>query len=221
VNVLLHGVDIQIWLLILAALLFGFWYLKYEIGNQEIAVERWLTLAEREFNRLVSSGLSHGGRKDKVEERRVWNEMARIPEGVQINAENYRSAAHYLIELNEKDIAGKGTAMGRATDLAFLLRFLYEGDVKAAQAKIFVDARNNDWKVDYMAPGIYELVGFDKFEKEKGFPEGAGVERWLLKRVVRARGFPKDIRMVQTDNSGRKTVRYGTDALVELVQQNP
>lgn len=216
-----YGVDIQIWLLILAALLFVFWYLKYEIGNQEVAVERWLTLAEREFNRQVSNGLSHGGRKDKIAERREWNEMARIPEGVQINAENYRSAAHYLIELNENDIAGKGAAMGRATDIAFLLRFLYEGDVRAAQHKIFVDARNNNWTVGYMAPGIYELVGFDQFQPVTGFPPGAGVERWLLKRVVRARGFPKDIRMVQTDNSGRKTVRYGTDALVELVQQNP
>jgi hypothetical protein len=221
VNVLLHGVDIQIWLLILAALLFGFWYLRYEIGNQEIAVERWLTLAEREFNNLVNSGLSHGGRKDKVEERAEWNNMARIPKGMQINAETYRSPAHFLIELNEKDIASKGTAMGRATNIAFLLRFLYEGDVRAAQAKIFVDARNNDWKVDYMAPGVYELVGFDKFKPETGFPPDAGVERWLLRRVVRARGFPRDIRMIQTDKSGRRTVRYGTDALVELVQQNP
>jgi hypothetical protein len=208
-------------LLLIAVLLIAFWFIRYEIDNEETKVKRWLTLAEREFNAQVSSGLSHGGRRERVGERRDWNEMNRIPEtGVHIYKykKGYKNLAHELADLNERDAQKKNDAMGRAGTIAFLLRFLYEGEVKAAQAKIFADARNNDGKVAYMPPGIYELVGFDKFDPVTGFPPNAGVEKWLLKRVVRAYGFPREIRMI---NPNTQSYREPIDALSQLIQQNP
>jgi hypothetical protein len=212
---------LQAVLLLLAVLLLAFWFIRYEIGERETAVVRWLTLAEREFNSLWNGSQSHGGRKDRVEERRVWNEMNRIPDtGVHIHKykKGFKSLAHELALMNETDAAGKGTAGSKATSLAFLLRFLYEGDVKAAQAKIIADARNGDGKVAYMAPGVYELVGFDKFDPVTlKFAPGAGVERWLLKRVVRDYGFPREIKVI---NQTTKTFRDPHDALAQLFQQN-
>lgn len=208
-------------LLMIAVLLIAFWFVRYLINDRESQVARWLTLAEREFNSLVNSGLSHGGRKDRVGERRDWNEMNRIPEtGVHIYKykKGYKSLAHELAMLNETDAAGKGTTMGKATITAFLLRYLYEGDVRAAQAKIWADTRNNDGKPPFIAPGIYELVGFDKFDPARGFPSDAGVERWLLKRVVRDYRFPREIRML---NPNTKEYREPIEALYQLIQQNP
>ena len=208
-------------LLLMAALLIAFWFVRYLINDRESDVARWLLLAEREFNSLVNSGQSHGGRQDRVKERRDWNEMNRIPEtGVHIYKykKGYKSLAHELASLNETDAAGKGTTMSKATITAFLLRYLYEGEVKAAQAKIWAEARNNEGKVPFIAPGIYELVGLDKFDPEKGFAPGAGVERWLLKRVVRSYGFPREIRMLDPNT---KEYRQPIEALHQLIQQNP
>lgn len=210
---------LQAVLLLLAVVLLAFWFIRYEIGEREAQVARWLTLAEREFNSLVNSGLAHGGRKDRVEERRQWNEMNEIPStGIHIHKykKGYKSLAHELVDMNERDATGKGTAMGRASNIAFLLRYLYEGEVKAAQAKIVADSRNGG--VTYMAPGIYELVGFDKFDTATHkFASGAGVEKWLLKRVVRAYAFPREIKMI---NPNTKTFRDPHDALAQLIQQN-
>lgn len=212
---------LQAVLLLLAVLLLAFWFIRYEIGERETQVVRWLTLAEREFNILVSNGLAHGGRKDRVEERRQWNDMNKIPDtGIHIHKykKGFKSLAHELADLNEKDAAGKGTTMGKAQNIAFLLRYLYEGEVKAAQAKIVADARNGDGKISYMAPGIYELVGFDKFDPVAlKFGSGAGVEKWLLKRVVRDHGFPRELKMI---NPNTKSFRDPHDALAQLIQQN-
>jgi hypothetical protein len=222
VNVLLQFGDdfLQAVLLVLTVLLLLFWFIRYEIDNQEMTVARWLTLAEREFNALYNSGQSHGGRRERIGERKEWNEMNNIPNtGIHIHKykKGYKSLAHELAELNERDATGKNTTQSRAGNIAFLLRFLYEGDVKAAQAKIFADARN-EGKLPYVAPGIYELVGFDQFDLQKGFPPGAGVERWLLKRVVRTYRFPREIRMI---NTVTKEFRDPHDALAQLFQQNP
>jgi hypothetical protein len=198
-------------------LIVGLIIVRVVIYWQEEWVARCLTLAERDFNNLVSGGLGHGGRKERVAERRHWNKMADKPV-IQVNAGGYRSVAHELVEANEKELSGKGTTMGKASITAFLLRELYQGDIEAAQLKIVADTRNNGTP-PYIAPGIDELVGFDKFDKELGFPRGAGVERWLLRRVVRRWGFPHDIRMIKPDTSP-PTFRDPMDALAQLIQQN-
>jgi hypothetical protein len=201
---------------LVAVLIIGYLVVRIIIYYQEEWVERCLLLAERDFNNLVSSGLSHGGRKDRVQERKEWNEMAAIPV-LQINTQGYRSVAHELVEANEKELGGKNSSMGKASITAFLLRELYEGDVEAAQIKIFADTRNNNGTTPYIAPGIDELVGFQHFNPETGFPPGAGVEPWLLRRVVRTRGFPREIRMI---NAATNTYRDPMDALAQLIQQN-
>jgi hypothetical protein len=200
----------------LAMLFVGFMVVRLTIYRQEEWVARCLALAERDFNNLVSSGLAHGGRRERVEERRRWNQMDRPPV-VQVNTAGYRSVAHDVVEWNEKELSGKGSTMGKATITAFLLRELYDGDVEGAQIKIFADTRNNNGTPPYIAPGIYELVGFSQFDPEHGFPPNVGVERWLLQRVVRRYGFPREIRMI---NAATNTYRDPFDALAQLIQQN-
>lgn len=179
-----------------------------------------LTLAERDLNSQLSSGLEHGGRKARAVERSEWNRMIIQPE-TQIFEKGYRTPTHDLIADNEKELQSKGAAMGRATITAFLLRELYEGNVDAAQSKIAADTRNGD-KVPYIAPGIRELVGFDKFKPETGFEPGAGVNWVLLRMTVVLWRFPRDILMVKTAAStGVRTPLRNSDVLADLTMQAP
>ena len=205
-------------LALLPLLIGGFIIVRLVIYRREEWVARCLILAERDFNNLISGGLAHTGRKEHVEERREWNKMAELPV-IQINTDGYRSVAHDLVAANEKALGGKGAAMGKASITAFLLRELYAGDVDAAQIKISADTRNNG-EPPYIAPGIYELVGFSRFHPQHGFPVRAGVPPWLLRRVVRNWNFPRDIRMIHTDPSGAKYFRPPMEALDQLLQQN-
>lgn len=224
--------------LILLVLLIAFGIVEWFIHQRKDRIAILLTLAERDLNNLLNGGLEHGGRKGKVAERRDWAQTflppipptlppASLPSysGFPIygnfgTSEGFRSAAQELITANEKDLAGKGATMGKASITAFLLRELYEANVKAAQSKIFTETLNNGGTPPYIAPGIYELVGFARFDKEKGFPPGSGVEAWLLERVVRERAYPRDIQIVKTDPAGRKYRIEGDAVLRDLLQQN-
>lgn len=196
-----------------------------------------LVLAERDFNMHVASGLAHGGRLQRVEERKDWNKMslpleAPIPvdmvpmirnlANLHFNQAGYESVAHKLIAANEKEWASKGTAMGKAQMTAFLLRELYAGNVKAAQQKIIAETRiNAERKPPYVAPGIDVLVGLDSFDTEAlRFAPHAGAERWLLRRTVRYWGFPRNIRWVKQNPDGTKTFFDPWDAFGQLYQQN-
>ena len=170
-----------------------FWARRKRLDDIESCLKR----AERDMNAHISNALSHGGRKDKVKERAEWHKMAETSAFQTFNA-GYRTPAHDLIELNEKDLASKGGAIGKASATAFLFRELYEGGVETAQAKIVADVKNGG-SVPYIAPGISELIGFDKFDKDKGFPEGAGVDSDELQWVAKWRKFPsKELIMVTT-----------------------
>lgn len=219
------------------ALLLVFIVVEYFIYEEGKNVATLLTLAERDFNANVAGGLAHGGRKDRVKERHEWNQMVLPGEtpalgapdasgggfgGIQYNQAGYRSVAHELIAANEKELSGKGATMGKAAITAFLLRELYEGNVDAAQQKIIAETRNNaDRKPPYIAPGLDVLIGIEKFDpQELCFEEGAGVNTWLLKRVVKYWGFPRDIRWVKTDEDGTKRFFEPMEALGQLYQQN-
>jgi hypothetical protein len=180
-------------------------------------IATYLTLAERDLNSLLSSGMEHGGRKAKAIERSEWNRMSHTPT-TQIFNEGYRTVAHDLVTENEKDLQGKGSAMGKASITAFLLRELYEGNVEAAQGKIVADAMNGD-KVPYVAPGIRELVGFKDFKADSGFPRGSGVDWTLLRMTAALWGFPRHILMVKTDSSGQRSPLMNRDVLTELTRQ--
>jgi hypothetical protein len=203
---------------VLAVLFVALLAIKYVLYRQEAWVATCFTLAERDFNNNLSSGLEHGGRKGRAAERREWNEMA-VPPRIQVNKDGYRTATHDLIAANEQELKGKGAAIGKAAATAFLLRELYEGNVDAAQSKIFADTLNSGGTLPYIAPGIYELVGFDKFDPKTGFPPNAGIPRWLLLRVVRSWHYPREILMVKTDSSGKRFPVKGLDAISELTQQ--
>ena len=204
---------------LLAVLVIAFAVLEYIIYKKQEWVATNLTLAEREFNKLIASGVSHGGRRDRVAERREWNEMV-DPKVIQFHQKGFRTVAHELVAENEKELSGKNATMGKASMTSFLLRELYLGNIDAAQAKIHADVQNSDGKkLPYIAPGIYELVGFEHYDKNDGFPKGAGVEKWLLKRVVRYWKFPQDLRVTHTVG-GVTTFRDPFDAITYLNQQN-
>lgn len=203
-------------------LLLGLGAVEYIIYDKGERVATYLILAERDLNNLLASGLAHGGRKERVDERAEWNKLVGDP-GLQVLNKGYQTVAQTLIEANEKELTGKGAAMGKASITAFLLRELYAGNVKAAQIKIIAETRNSaEGKPPYIAPGIDKLVGFDKFDpKALMFEKGAGVDKYLLRRVVRDWKFPRDIRWVKTDSAtGRKSFYEPMDALAQLYQQN-
>lgn len=209
-------------LALVAVLAFVYSVVRLVNYRREEWVARCLLAAERDLNNLLSGAQSHGGRLDKVRERREWNEMGAYPH-VQVANDGHRTLAQELAAANEKDLVGKSTSMGRAAITAYLLRELYHGDVEAAQIKIFAEARNSDDKKTppYIAPGVYELVGMKYFDIDRGFPAGAGVEEWLLRRVVRNYRFPRDIRMVRTDAvTGERSFHDPMEALAQLVQHN-
>lgn len=225
-------VDFLVSIAILFLIILGI--IEYVIYEKAKTVAVYLTLAERDFNANLNSGQSHGGRKSNIEERREWNKMALPFEGtvpadvlpslkalanVQCNRADYTPISHELINTNERELAGKSAAMGKASMTAFLLRELYLGNIDAAQQKIIAETRNNNGKTPYIAPGIDVIVGFDKFKADElRFEEGAGVDDWLLKRAVRGWKFPRDIRWLNDD---KDQLLAPWVALGKLYQQNP
>lgn len=209
---------VEIIFAIVVVLLIVFAIVEFIIYKQGEWVAERLILAERDFNRLIAGGMDHTGRKGRVAERREWNEMFR-PGEVEVNKEGFKTIVHELIAENEKELSGKGETMTKASITAFLLKELYEANVETAQAKIFADTINADGKPPYIAPGIYELVGFDKFDPKTGFPPHAGVNKYLLRRVIKNWNFPREIRMIQTTGD-EKRFRDPIDALNQLIQQN-
>lgn len=219
---------------LLAVLIPAFLIVEWLIERRKDRIAIYLTLAERELNNLLSSGLEHGGRKGKVAERTEWAKIFLPPPeaaaggipalggmmyGGYGNAEATRNIALEIIAANEKDLSSKGAAMGKAAITAFLLRELYEGNVDAAQSKIYADTLNNNGTPPFIAPGIYELVGFDKFDPKTGFPPKSGVSPRLLRRVVREWRYPRDLQIVKTDPSGVRFRITGMEVLRELTQQ--
>jgi hypothetical protein len=181
-------------------------------------IQSCLNRAERDLNSQLSSGMEHGGRKGFAVERSEWNRMTVSP-AIQIFNAGYRTPAHDLADLNEKDLAGKRGAMGKASATAMLFRELYEGSVATAQSRVMAEVRNSG-NVPYIAPGISELIGFDKFDKEKGFPKGAGVNWEDLELAVKIGGFPtQNLIMVKTNAAGERTALRGNEVLLDLTQQ--
>jgi hypothetical protein len=144
--------------------------------------------------------------------------MATTPKKQVFNA-GYRTPFHDLIGWNETDLASKGSAMGKASATAFIFRELYEGSIATAQSKIVAELKNGG-SVPYIAPGIREIIGFDQFDNNLGFPPGAGVDGDDLKRVIKRFGFPsQDLLMVSTSPTGARTATRGYEVLINLTQQ--
>lgn len=200
---------------ILIALLAAYAIVEWFVWERKTQIAAWLNLAERDLNNNLSSGLEHGGRKDIVAQRSEW--VAGYPL-IQVSGLGHRTVAEEMVLLNETDRANKGNAMSRASITAFLLRELYEGNVETAQSKIWAEVVNTG-KPPYIAPGIYELVGYAKFDEKTGFPPHSGVSPTMLKRVVRERGYPLNIQIIKLDPAGKRFRIRGMEVLQELTQQ--
>ena len=194
-------------------LLLGFLAVLLLYMPQTYEISDWLKLAERDLNSLLRGwGGGYGNRKDVAKERGEWLTM--IPEKV---PDVYK----LFFELNQKDLetgGGPGGAMGKARFTAFLLRELYEGNVRNAQLKIFNEYKING-KEPYIAPGIRQIVGYEKFDlndiKNNGFPPGAGVGWFPLMLTVKLNRFPRDIIMVKD----KTTIVENRAVIDELNQQ--
>jgi hypothetical protein len=216
----LGGIPEAAVLLLLALPAAGFAIYLYSKEQDKLAeIQGHLKRAERDMNALLASGMEHGGRKGKAVERSEWNMMT-VTSAPQTFNPGYRTPAHDLIDLNEKDLAGKGATMGKASATALLFRELYEGGIGAARSRIEAEAGNGS-NPPYIAPGISELIGFKSFDKAKGsFGEGPKYTGDDLELAVKLGGFPtQNLIMVKTNAKGERTALRGYDVLLDLTQQ--
>ena len=161
-------------------------------------ISEWLSLAEREMSSLLrgwGGGLSPDGRRGMARERGEWLSM--IPGS---NPSAVADVYKDFFTLNQKDLESggpQGGAMGKARLTAFLLREIYEGNVRNAQLKIFNEVKNGN--KPFIAPGIRQILGYDKFDEkiEGGFPPGAGIGWFPLMLTVKLHHHPRHILMVK------------------------
>ena len=169
--------------------------------------------------RAWGGGYSGESRKNVVKERADWLAMIPVTDDPAPFADIYKN----FFDLNQEDLKSggpQGAAMGKVRMTAFLLRELYEGNVKNAQLKIFNEFANGG--KPYIAPGIRQIVGYDRFDvndvKNNGFPPDAGVDWFPLWLTVKLNRFPRNIVMIRTD----KSRVYNRDVIEELnVQAAP
>ncbi|MGB9164082.1 MAG: hypothetical protein WCC41_06475 [Rhodomicrobium sp.] len=197
---------------LLVLLLVGFLVVLMVYLPQTYQISEWLTLAERDMNALLRGwGGGYSNRKDVVKERADWLTMIPDSDPAAL-ADVYKE----FFNLNQEDLksgGSQGGAMGKARMTAFLLRELYEGNVKNAQLKIFNEVANGG--KPYVAPGIRQIVGYDKFDEKKGFPPGAGIGWFPLLLTVKLNRYPRNIIMVRSD----KSVAYNRTVIDELNRQ--
>ncbi len=179
---------------------------------QTYQISEWLTLAERDLNsclRAWGGGMSADARKAIAEERIRLAQLEGTPEAMQESR---------LMNMSDLNTGGPhGLAMGKARYTAFLLRELYEGKVRNAQLKVYNDVKNGG--KPYIAPGIWQIIGYDLFYVNdvhyNGFPPDAGVDWFPLWLTVKLHRHPRNIIMVKPD----KTVVENAAVLDELNRQ--
>jgi hypothetical protein len=184
---------------LLVLLLVGFLIVLMLYLPQTIQISEWLTLAEHEMNSLLRAWSGgYANRKDVAKERAGWLSVIPDTDDPAPFADVYKN----FFNLNQEDLksgGSQGAAMGKVRMTAFLLREIYGGRVKNAQLKIFNEVVNGD-KPPYIAPGIRQIVGYDRFDvndaKNNGFPPDAGVGWFPLWLTVKLNRYPRNIYMV-------------------------
>ncbi len=219
----------------------AFWKFEEEIQG----IQGNLKLAERELVKLLGDNWDQGGRKGKVTERAEWaamahptinhtvkGELSSLPGEAakwsplvqssiaQTFNEGYRTVAHEAFDLNKADMAGRGTAMGKASMTAVLLRELYQGSPGRAQKKVSGEFKSGG--TPFVAPGIRELLEFDKFDTEKKeFPKGAGVNWLKLTLAVKQGPFPKELILIDKPAPDKTEVLRGWEVIKKLTEPRP
>ena len=161
---------------------------------QAYTISEYLILAERDLNswlRAWGGGLSADARKALAAERIRWLQMPETPD-----------AKRVLLDMNFSDLATggpQGFAIGRARFTAFLLREIYEGNVKNAQLKVYSEVK--DGRKPYIGPGIRQILDYDKFDEKTGFPEGSCIPWFPLMLAVKLHRHPRNIIMVKPDRT--------------------
>ena len=124
-----------------------------------------------------------------------------------------------FFELNQKDLTGgaQGEPMGKARITAFLLREIYEGNIRTAQLKIENEFKNSkDKKLPFIAAGLREILDIDHFDEAAGrFQPPGAVWSFPLWLAVKLHRHPRHIIMVKAD----KTKVENWDVIDELNRQ--
>ena len=106
--------------------------------------------------------------------------------------EAFGDLAQQAFELNKGDMSGRGAAMSKATMTAILLRDLYQGSPGRAKKKISHEFKNK--AEPFIAPGVRQLLDFDKFDKQTNeFPGDSGVDWLMLTLAVEHGKYPKEL----------------------------
>lgn len=180
-------------LLVLAAIAFFAYYI-----SQAYEVSELLTLAEREMTsqlRAWGGALQADTRKGWVKERGEW--LSHIKDF--LTKEDSSDLAKKFYDTSSTDLGGgaQGAAMGKVRITAFLLREVYEGNVENAQLKIHHEVLNGS--KPFIAPGLRQILEYDKFDEKKGFPPGSGVNWVTLEVAIKIFRHPRHIVMVQNN----------------------
>jgi hypothetical protein len=176
-------------------------------------ISELLTLAEREMTSLLrgwGGGLTPDMRKGWAKERGEWLQMVGDKSEV----------GKLFFDLNQGDLSSggpQGAAMGKARMTAFLLREIYEGNVETAQLKVYHEFKNGG--KPFIAPGLRQLLNFDRFDEKEGFPPGSGVDPNLLWLTVKLFRHPHHIVMVKTDANKNKFEVKNWDVINEMNRQ--
>jgi hypothetical protein len=216
--------------ILLVFLLAGFLIVLMAYLPQTIRISEWLTVAERDLNSLLrgwGGGLQKDTRREWVKERADWLTMIPVPKD---KPEAVAGVYKDFFDKNQSDLEKGGsqaTPGKQARFTAFLLREIYEGNVKNAQLKIFNEVKSGN-KEPYIAPGVRQIVGYDdrfnpdikpddpEYKNYKyGFPKGAGEGWFPVLLTVKLNRFPRHIIMVKPD----KTVVENWDVIDELNRQ--
>jgi hypothetical protein len=161
-----------------------------------------LKLAEREVNALLRAwggGLQKDPRQNMAKERADWLDM--IPSS---NPEVMKDLYKHFYDTNQKELAGGSQAdnLGKARGIAFLLREVYEGNVRNAQIKLLNEIRNGTAK-PFMVSGLRDILDYDEIVRTGQLPNryiGWG----LMTFAVKMHGFPHEILMVKADKSYKR-----------------
>ena len=235
-----------VWLLLVIVLVVAmpiawnaFWKFKEDIEG----IQGNLKLAERELVKFLGDNWDQAGRIGKVKERAEWaamahptivhnlkgEEQAKLAEDLAkwsplaqpsvfhlYYKEGYRTVAHEAFDLNKADMAGRGTAMGKVSMTAILLRELYQGSPGRALKKISHEFKSGN--TPFIPPGIRELLAFDKFDMEKKeFPKDHGAVDWIMLTLAVEHGkFPKELILMDKGTAFR-----GWEVIKKLTEPLP